>query len=1291
MELACQQSMMARSLGFYVHVKRLAGVSLADFTNIEDYHVFLADIVDQAKLSAAIAGFTDANPLVPIDEITLTQLQYGDIVQQVCGGVSFMTLSLPHPRPVVPVVQGNVSYFDNYINSLDGAKGDQRTKADVESIVERMNDILATREANEQRVSGLVVGRVQSGKTRNYVGLMLKAVDEGWNVIVVLTSSNTALTDQTEGRIKSDLEKAQVHQHIPLGFRSADSISSPTHLLASNNASFYWGVTMKESSNLDKVLGWLHDNESITPKMRILVIDDEADNATPDSNTRKNNQLAESEIDDLAAAVREDFPFLADWIVDVQDVVSDKQETAECDPGSKEDDSIQALKTKLGQSGGDAQKMADILNADTFLELLGLQQYTDEGGELVDLKQDAIRFFNGTGSGVHSAKTFIRFLNTVLQVAIERSAISRRICELIDCKPKSDDYTFDFQRCAYIAYTATPYANILNERPDQTPLYADFIKPLAVSPRYFGLDKIFGRDYKKEPPVPPNMNIVDAIGRDDKRFVLNPIQGIKDRETKDILDVSIDDRLRYECDDPNKEGSWETMTRAVAWAFCSAGARRRARLENGKADIDDRWTTMMVNISPKTDAHGEIKERLKAYLQARCASDPAKADFVEECRLTWNYFTDGSETSFTKSAFDCAFNASQDEKYGAIADYPAWETIEDDVRYFIDGWNDIRVHAIVINSVSEGNIDSQRRYNQTGTYANSLPDDHLWIVIGGNTIGRGLTLRGLTASYFDRIRKTVAVDTMTQMGRWFGYRPGYELLPRIWMTADTVREMKKVAFIEGAMHESMHDLFLQGVSPQDPEHYPQIYSWGRKLSGRARAQSTLMQSVGLLTTTNVMPAKSDDIAAIHERTLEFVGSLGRAAQCCKPDYMYGDMPLWLDVPKNAVREYLNDVMPHYPEITRQKLRALIREINQSEDTPDNPQKWNIVIGEPAKHGDKSYDMGVGHQVFCGSPQAPKRTGNALEFAGSARTDMAFFAMIKTIDINRTDAVLLDRKASEVATAVNRKAAENGGVIPPVVQNAIASYPGQTLEDRIRLLARAVHRDGLLPVPHCLRECMGHYIANRSAIEYRNEAYATAGVTNPTMQLYLLPTPNGTGAEDRPLIAPSFYWPDHSPDDFNLVSIGMAPASHNPSVALFGETVAGILSQYAFPMGVARLKAAVIAVLPECTEEFFNQHIAHPCKGVKYAKFPGKKAYYHTDWSTDPVAKIRQFVLERSAEILSDHLPREVEALAGSVVAENPKLEDLFNPNSEAECKAVFADENLPQFGIVRDGDVLQIP
>ncbi len=1274
---------MARSLGYYVYLKQQANVAQADFEHVDDYHDFLGDVVAEAQAGAKYAGFNATNPLIPLEEITLTQIQYGDIVNQIFSGVNFMVLSLPHPAPQVPVVQNSVSYFDNYIQSLDGGKGDPRTKADVESIIERMNKLLSEREANEQRVNGLVVGRVQSGKTRNYVGLMLKAVDEGWNVIIVLTSSNTALADQTEGRIKDDFAKAQVYTQIVQNFRDKNAATEPIQLLAPNNTSFHWGVAMKESHNLDNILDWLHKNESIAPKMRILVIDDEADNATPDSNTGRKNQLTESEVDDLIAVVHDendgdsDFSNLAKWMEDIQDEIVKKQEIADSDPGSKEDVYIKSLKTKLGQAGNAPDKVTEILAEDDYLTLLNLHQYMDDGGVLVDVKQEIIKYFNATGRSARSAGTFLKFLNTILEVAIERSAISRRICELIDCKPGTDEYSFDFSRCAYIAYTATPYANILNERPDQTPLYADFIKSLTTSPRYFGLDKIFGRNYKKRPSV-PNMNIVDAIGDDDKRYVLNPIQGIKDKEMKEVLDVELSDDLRYAC--AGKEGSWVSMKRAIAWAFCTAGARRRHRLNDVDVldKLDDRWTTMMVNISQKQGAHTDLQDAVKKYLKLRCGAIDARENFIEECRVTWEYFTHGGKAAYTKTDFDKAFNSDKDEKYGEIVDYPDWNEIKEDVRYFIDGWEDIRVHAIIINSANANNIENQNRYNQTGKYKDTLANDHLWIVIGGNTIGRGLTLRGLTVSYFDRVRKTVAVDTMTQMGRWFGYRGGYELLPRIWMTADTVLEMQKTAFVEGAMHESMQENFNEGYSPSDPEHYQKIYSWGRKLSGRARAQGTFMKSVGMLATTDYISVVPENIAAIYDKALGFIGSLGPQMDRSGDVYQYPELPVWADIDKNVVKEYLDSIVDFSPEGTRQKLRAILREIRQTEEKTPGDTKWHVVIGEPKTHTGKSYQIGVDRNIFSGSPETVKVEGGVASY-GSVRSDRAFYAMITTRCINYTDAEFAESDKTIKKIKATTKA--NGGKLPAVVKNALAPYPGITIEARLEALAQEIKNDPSKSVPTAIHECLPEGFRNRSAIEYREAIYTNAGHVQPIMQLYMLEPP--TGSTEKPLIAHAFYWPNHSPDDFNLVTIGMAPVAHNPSVELFNETVAEILSQNGFPMHKDNLRTAVFAALPECTEDFFEEHIKHPANGAKHAKLPNKKAYYHTDWASDPVAKIRQFILEQAAEILADHQPHKREDLAKTVFANNPKLKGLFNYESNADVNAVFAAENLPQFGIVK--------
>ena len=65
------------------------------------------------------------------------------------------------------------------------------------------------------------------------------------------------------------------------------------------------------------------------------------------------------------------------------------------------------------------------------------------------------------------------------------------------------------------------------------------------------------------------------------------------------------------------------------------------------------------------------------------------------------------------------------------------------------------------------------------------------IAIGGDKLSRGLTLEGLSVSYF--LRQSSAYDSLMQMGRWFGYRPGYVDLCRLYTTVDMIQWFRHVA------------------------------------------------------------------------------------------------------------------------------------------------------------------------------------------------------------------------------------------------------------------------------------------------------------------------------------------------------------------------------------------------------------------------------------------------------------------------------------------------------------------
>ena len=66
--------------------------------------------------------------------------------------------------------------------------------------------------------------------------------------------------------------------------------------------------------------------------------------------------------------------------------------------------------------------------------------------------------------------------------------------------------------------------------------------------------------------------------------------------------------------------------------------------------------------------------------------------------------------------------------------------------------------------------------------------------MGGNRLSRGLTLEGLSVSVFTR--NANQYDTLLQMGRWFGYRPWYADLTRIYVDKDTADRFAELARVE---------------------------------------------------------------------------------------------------------------------------------------------------------------------------------------------------------------------------------------------------------------------------------------------------------------------------------------------------------------------------------------------------------------------------------------------------------------------------------------------------------------
>ena len=113
------------------------------------------------------------------------------------------------------------------------------------------------------------------------------------------------------------------------------------------------------------------------------------------------------------------------------------------------------------------------------------------------------------------------------------------------------------------------------------------------------------------------------------------------------------------------------------------------------------------------------------------------------------------------------------------------------------------VNAVEVNSKSSGTL------NYTDYQENGLNV----IAVGGFSLSRGLTLEGLMTTWF--LRNSVMYDTLMQMGRWFGYRPNYGDLCRIWMPEEAEGWYAHIAESSDLLKEELRAMEAAGATPEE--------------------------------------------------------------------------------------------------------------------------------------------------------------------------------------------------------------------------------------------------------------------------------------------------------------------------------------------------------------------------------------------------------------------------------------------------------------------------------------------
>ncbi|HCG9859700.1 TPA: Z1 domain-containing protein [Vibrio parahaemolyticus] len=316
-----------------------------------------------------------------------------------------------------------------------------------------------------------------------------------------------------------------------------------------------------------------------------------------------------------------------------------------------------------------------------------------------------------------------------------------------------------FHRSCYVGYTATPFANIFIDPDDNHDVHKedlfpkDFIIGLDAPTNYFGPKKIF----------------IDGLPDDEEPTWLRSIS-----DNEDLLPIK--HKIEHET---------YQLPDSLMFALRAFLLSRAIRNLRGQSSSH---CSMLVNASRFTRVQSQLKNRLHEALER----------IQNALRVN---------SSSTSALMDPEIKALFDVWYTEYAEVGRVEGGETKFK-----WEEIQ-ESIFDSIASAKVVEVNSRANELD-YSNTGDRGQTVIAVGGFSLSRGLTLEGLTVTWF--LRNTMMYDTLMQMGRWFGYRNGYEDLCRIWMPDDAI---EWYAFIANAAEELHGELKIMEQAKATPEDF----------------------------------------------------------------------------------------------------------------------------------------------------------------------------------------------------------------------------------------------------------------------------------------------------------------------------------------------------------------------------------------------------------------------------------------------------------------------------------------
>jgi hypothetical protein len=465
-----------------------------------------------------------------------------------------------------------------------------------------------------------------------------------------------------------------------------------------------------------------------------------------------------------------------------------------------------------------------------------------------------------------------------------------------------------FEKSAYVGYTATPFANIFiydqaysdEHGPELFP--RNFIVRMPTPANYVGPNEVFGL------PEDPFAGLETKEGYPIFRQVGDNQTWIPDGHKKDLAVGPLPDSLKI-----------------ALRSFLLVCATRAAR---GEAEVHN---SMLVHVTRFTAVQAQVSEQIKdelAGLKLRLRyGDGGGGRLLDELRDLW------------KRDFVPTSEWFQDPHLVPVG----WADVERELAATAQ-----KIEVLTINGTARDALTYWEHRNGLSV-----------IAVGGDKLSRGLTLEGLSVSYY--LRASKMYDTLMQMGRWFGYRPGYADLCRLYTTAELRDWYRDITAANQELLNLFDHMADVGGTPEDfglrVKSHPDglLVTAPAKMRHGERMQLSFSDSIS---ETIVFHTEPDVIAANADLVKRFASRLNETSSHDTKEP--SGTVVWSDVEAADVLSFLEGFRTH--ERAKKAQTPLLARYIRSSITKGELVYWTVALvsnnASEAKRPIAGYEIGL---------------------------------------------------------------------------------------------------------------------------------------------------------------------------------------------------------------------------------------------------------------------------------------------------------------------------------------------